>query len=141
MLLGGAGYLIWSPSAERNRLNVIVLTVESFRADFIRPGVTPNLLAAARSGLRSCDLVSQDRGSGAAGTAPSQLVTVRRPPRHNVPSGPLRLGDLRPRKTGHLRLSESRERQASRSDSTRRRHCAVRSASLRTLAATSSPCR
>jgi choline-sulfatase len=52
MLLGGAGYLIWSRSGERNRLNVIVLTVESFRADFIRPDVTPNLLAAARSGLR-----------------------------------------------------------------------------------------
>jgi choline-sulfatase len=52
LLVGGAGYFIWMRSGGPHRLNVIVLTVESFRADFIRPDVTPNLLAAARSGLR-----------------------------------------------------------------------------------------
>jgi choline-sulfatase len=52
LLLGGAGYLAWAWYGKPQRLNVIVLTVESFRADFIRPDVTPNLLAAARSGVR-----------------------------------------------------------------------------------------
>jgi choline-sulfatase len=52
LLLGGAGYVTWTRYGKPERLNLIVLTVESFRADFIRPGVTPNLLAAARSGLR-----------------------------------------------------------------------------------------
>jgi hypothetical protein len=52
LLLGGAGYLAWAWYGKPQRLNVIVLTVESFRADFVRPDVTPNLLAAARSGVR-----------------------------------------------------------------------------------------
>lgn len=52
LLLCGAGYLAWAWYGKPQRLNVIVLTVESFRADFIRPDVTPNLLAAARSGVR-----------------------------------------------------------------------------------------
>ncbi len=52
LLLGGVGYLAWAWYGKPQRLNVIVLTVESFRADFIRPDVTPNLLAAARSGVR-----------------------------------------------------------------------------------------
>jgi choline-sulfatase len=37
---------------QSHRYNLVFLTVESFRADFIRPDLTPNLLAAAETGIR-----------------------------------------------------------------------------------------
>lgn len=53
LALGLAGYAAWHRHGQPKRLNVVILTVESFRADFVRPDVTPNLLAAAaESGIR-----------------------------------------------------------------------------------------
>ena len=45
LALGAAGYAVWLRTGQPKRLNVVILTVESFRADFVRPDVTPNLLA------------------------------------------------------------------------------------------------
>lgn len=42
----------WWPGSEGTRLNVILLTVESTRADMVRPDTAPNLLHAAESGLQ-----------------------------------------------------------------------------------------
>ena len=52
LALGAAGYAAWLRHGQPKRLNVVILTVESFRADFVRTDVTPNLLAAAESGIR-----------------------------------------------------------------------------------------
>ncbi|MBX3453311.1 sulfatase-like hydrolase/transferase [Ferrovibrio sp.] len=41
----------WWPGGDARRLNVILLTVESTRADMVRPDTAPNLLRAAESGL------------------------------------------------------------------------------------------
>jgi choline-sulfatase len=52
LLAGGFGWFAWTHYGEPRRMNVVLLTVESFRADFVRPEITPNLLAAGRSGMR-----------------------------------------------------------------------------------------
>ena len=52
LLVAGLGYFAWIKYGQPRRMNAILLTVESFRADFVKPEIIPNLLAAAESGLR-----------------------------------------------------------------------------------------